>query len=87
MAVRARDLRLGLNISQASLAASAGISVATLKRFEAGENVSIDVFIRAAVALDAAEPLASLFPPLERRSIRDFVGDRQPRLRARRREP
>ncbi len=39
---RARDLRLGLNQSQASLAESAGISVATLKRFEAGENVGIE---------------------------------------------
>ncbi|MBC5800078.1 MAG: helix-turn-helix transcriptional regulator [Candidatus Eremiobacteraeota bacterium] len=87
IAHRARQLRLELNGSQASVAASAGISVATLKRFEAGENVSIEALIRTALALDATGPLVSLFPPLERRSIRDFVDDRPPRLRGRRRGP
>ncbi len=87
LAHRARELRLSLNRSQASVAASAGISVATLKRFEAGENVRIEVLIRTALALDATGPLANLFPPLERRSIRDFVDNRQPRRRGRRPGP
>jgi transcriptional regulator with XRE-family HTH domain len=78
---------LALNLSQAGLAAKAGVSVATLKRFEAGGNVSVDVLIRVAQALDAASPLGALFPQLEARSVRDLVDEKIRRRRGRRSGP
>jgi transcriptional regulator with XRE-family HTH domain len=81
---RSQERRLALNQSQASVAAKAGVSVTTLKRFEAGENVSVDVLIRVAQALDAAAPLSALFPQLEARSIRDLVDENIRRQRGRR---
>jgi transcriptional regulator with XRE-family HTH domain len=68
------------------VAAKAGVSVTTLKRFEAGENVSTDVLIRVAQALDAAEPLSALFSQLEARSVRDLVAEKA-RRRGRRGGP
>jgi len=83
---RSQERRLALNQSQASVAAKAGVSVTTLKRFEAGENVSTDVLIRVAQALDAAEPLSALFSQLEARSVRDLVAEKA-RRRGRRGGP
>jgi transcriptional regulator with XRE-family HTH domain len=70
VAQRARDRRLHLGRSQASVAMAAGISLATLKRFEHGEDVGFDVVVKVALALGAEEQIAALFEaPAPRRSV------------------
>lgn len=55
-------LRLARNQTQRDLAASAGISERTLKRFEAGEGATLDTLIRLMQALDLSQHLAALLP-------------------------
>jgi putative transcriptional regulator len=69
------DLRLMRNMTQAQLAASAGISSKTLGRMKHGEPVSLDTFIRVLIALGVQENLKTLLPdtsvrPMDRISIK-----------------
>jgi transcriptional regulator with XRE-family HTH domain len=60
---RLRDLRLQRNLSQAGLAAEAGIGRVTLQRIEeGGTNASLSSLIRILRALDLAEGLDQLVP-------------------------
>lgn len=68
---RLEATRLSKNITQADLAARAGISRRTVTRMENGEGVSLETFIRVLRALGLAENLATLVPeqtvsPIER---------------------
>ena len=74
---RARDARLAARRSQADVARAAGVSLPTLQRFEAGANVSIDVLIRIAVALNAERDLADLFPLPDARTIEQVLERRR----------
>jgi transcriptional regulator with XRE-family HTH domain len=56
------QLRLAQNISQEELAETAGVSVRTLRRLEAGEGCALDTFIRLLQALDLAGHLRTLLP-------------------------
>ena len=65
------QLRLSKNLSQAAVAAEAGVSRRTITRMEAGETVSLDTFVRVLKVYGVAERLATLFPehtvrPIER---------------------
>lgn len=61
--------RLSRNITQRDLASDAAISLATLKRLEAGENVSLDTLIRVLDALGLEERLDVLTPPADVRPV------------------
>ncbi|MGE3476971.1 MAG: helix-turn-helix domain-containing protein [Rhodospirillaceae bacterium] len=68
---RLSKIRLSRNLTQASLAQNAGASVSSIKRLEAGENVSLDTFVRVLMALDLTEHLSAFLPdpkvrPIER---------------------
>ena len=70
---RAHDVRLAARRSQADVARAAGVSLPTVQRFEAGANVSLDVLIRVAHALDAEREIGTLFPLPEPRTIDDVL--------------
>lgn len=65
------QLRLSKNLSQAAVAAEAGVSRRTITRMEAGETISLDTFVRVLKVYGVADRIATLFPehsvrPLER---------------------
>lgn len=59
---RLDEIRLSRNISQADLAAQAGVSRSTLTRLADGRPVSLDSFVRVMQALRLADHLAALLP-------------------------
>jgi transcriptional regulator with XRE-family HTH domain len=68
---RLEEIRLSRNISQADLAAEAGVSRSTITRLARGENISVDSFVRILQALGLTDNLAALLPdprirPVER---------------------
>jgi transcriptional regulator with XRE-family HTH domain len=68
---RLESARLAANISQAGLAAEAGVSRRTITRIENGEGVSVETLIRIMRALRLAGRLDGLLPepgirPIER---------------------
>ncbi len=68
---RLDEIRLSRNISQAELAAEAGVSRSTLTRLADGKPISLDSFLRIMQALQLADHLAALLPdpavrPVER---------------------
>ena len=76
-------IRLARNITQAQLAAEAGVSTRTIRRMEAGEGISLDTFIRVLMALDIQQNLETLLPdPQVRPMERIALGGRE-RKRAR----
>lgn len=56
--------RLGMNITQAELAARAGVPLSTLKRFEQKGEISLAALLRIADVLGALEGFGALFPPI-----------------------
>lgn len=81
LAARARRRRLDENLTQPGLAARAGVTVASLRRFERTGAVSLENLIRIALALGAASELGQLFPPRETRSLDELIA--APKLRRR----
>ena len=72
---RLESIRLMKNISQATLAETAGVSRRTIGRMESGEGVSLDTFLRVMIALDLTDHLAALLPDSAIRPIE--LADRQ----------
>lgn len=58
---RLRALRLAHNLGQAELAARAGCSLSAVRRLEAQGQGSLELVVRVAQALQAAQGLGSLF--------------------------
>mgnify|MGYP001172900966 CR=1 FL=1 len=80
---RLEGIRLSRNMTQAQLAAEAGVSTRTISRMEHGEGVSLDTFIRVLMALDVQQNLIALLPdPSVRPMERIALGGRE-RQRAR----
>ena len=80
MGQRLERHRLMQNISQADLAATAGIGERTLRRIESGEGGSLDSFVRLLIALNLDDNLSLLVPdhhvrPIER--LRSTKAERQ----------
>lgn len=61
LALRLRKQRLAKGLTLSTLAARAGMGVATLQKLEAGQNCTMENFIRAVQALDLAAELQELF--------------------------
>jgi transcriptional regulator with XRE-family HTH domain len=84
IAERCRTRRLALGFTRSQLAERAGVSSASLKRFERTGNVSFNALIRLAVALDATEGFEQLLAKKFYGSLEEVIG--QPaRQRGRRR--
>ncbi len=91
LAARARGLRLACNIPQKEFAPSAGVSLATLRRFEAGRDVSLRTFLQIMEALGRVDEIEELCgkpdsPALTiaERELREQQAQRGRRQRARR---
>jgi|SRR5579872_2273645 len=80
---RARERRLAFGLRQADLAIKAGVTLSTLRRFEAGQNVGFDAVTRIALALRAESEVAALFAPVETRSLDQLLESQKKRSRAR----
>ncbi len=80
---RITALRLSRNRTQAQVAADAGISRRTLVRFENGEGVSLDTFVRVVMALELQHRFDTLLPDPAVRPIERVRRQGRERLRAR----
>ncbi len=76
MGQRLERLRLQANITQADLAASAGISLGTVKRAEGGKGLSLLNLVALLRALGKLSALDSFLPepPLDPLAVRDNKG-------------
>ena len=72
LAERARALRLARNLTRATLARRAGVSAASLKRFETTGRASLELVLKVAHALGRLDELAELFLPPPARSIEEL---------------
>ena len=60
---RVRQLRLAHNLSQASLAQMCGASLSSVRRLEASGQGTLELVVRAALALNATSGFEALFAP------------------------
>lgn len=65
LGLRARTIRLDMNLTQAGLAARAGISVGTIKRFESTGEVQLNYLLRIVLVLDRLKEFDALLQPQE----------------------
>lgn len=63
LCTRLRTERLTRQMTQAEVAARAGIGVNTLSNLEAGRNVAFDSVVRVAMVLGRLDELENLFKP------------------------
>jgi transcriptional regulator with XRE-family HTH domain len=84
LAARARRRRLDEDLTQPGLAARAGVTVASLRRFERTGAVSLENLIRIALALGVASELSQLFPPRETRTLDEILAAPKRRQRGKR---
>lgn len=79
--------RLGRNLTQLDLAKEAATSVSTVRRLEAGENVSIEALIRILDALQLGDRLEAIAPPATVRPVERVALGGNERRRATARKP
>jgi putative transcriptional regulator len=80
---RLDEIRLSRNLSQAELAAEAGVSRRTMNRLADGQSISLDSFLRIMQALQLADHLAALLPDPAVRPVDRVRLDGAERQRAR----
>ncbi|KTW16884.1 hypothetical protein NS258_03150 [Sphingomonas sanguinis] len=85
LGTRLARIRLGRNLTQASLAQEAGASVRSIKRLEAGENTSLDTLVRVLIALNMGNRLSAALPDPDVRPIERVRRAGHERQRARQR--
>jgi len=69
LAERVRGLRLERNWTRDTLASRAGVTVASLRRFETTGNASLKLILLVAHALDRLNEVDRLFQPSKYRSL------------------
>ena len=84
LAARLRVLRLAADLTQAGLAARAGVSRASLRRFEATGQIALESLVRLALALGRERDLDALLAPPPLASLDEIIDARPPRRRGRR---
>ena len=65
IAARARERRLFYNITQKELADRTGVSLGSIKRFEATGLISLSSLLEIALVLNCMDAFEGLFPPPE----------------------
>ncbi len=73
IAVRMRERRLELNLTQQGLAVKAGVSLGSLKRFENSYEISLKHLLMLSVVLDATEEFSALFSKRQYQSIEEAL--------------
>lgn len=81
LGARVRHRRLALSLTQAGLAARAGVSLGTLKRFEQTGQIALVTLLKVAFVLDALEPFNELFSPASYASLDDVLAANKPARR------
>ncbi len=76
-------IRLTRNFTQAQLAKESGVAIRTIRRFENGQTVTLNTFIRLLMALDLQSNLATLLPDPSIRPIERVNSGGHERQRAR----
>ena len=82
LARRAREYRISGNMTQKELADKAMVSLKTLTRFENGEDISLERFIRIMYAMGLSTKLDVLLPDPELRPS-SYLPERKGRKRVR----
>ncbi|MDJ0839844.1 MAG: helix-turn-helix transcriptional regulator [Acidobacteriota bacterium] len=83
---RVRELRLYHEWTHEELAQRAGITVASLKRFENTGQISLDRLLSIAMALGALQDFEQLFPKPAAKTLSDLEKQEVTRQRGRRRK-
>ncbi len=85
IALRAKEKRLFLNLSQKSLSDRSGVSFGVIKKFEKTGKISLESLLKLAFVLEALNEFADLFSPkqLESYSSLDQLLKQKPRRRGR----
>ncbi|MGN0354363.1 MAG: helix-turn-helix domain-containing protein [Muricoprocola sp.] len=76
IAKQEKEKRKKRKLTQAELSARAGISLASLKRFEQTGEISFVSLIKIAVVLDETEAIDQLFQRREYSSIQEVIDER-----------
>lgn len=76
IAKQEKEKRKKRKLTQAELSARAGISLASLKRFEQAGEISFVSLIKIAVVLDETEAIDQLFQRREYSSIQEVIDER-----------
>lgn len=61
LSIRLKQYRLLKNMTQKELALAADVGVSTVQRFENGESISLEFFIKLVMTLGAVQELSTLF--------------------------
>lgn len=63
IALRCRERRLALNLSQQSLSERSGVSLGVLKKFERTSKISLESLLKLAMILDSLGDFSEVFKP------------------------
>ena len=75
MADRLRNIRRRRRISQEQLEKMSGVSLGSIKRFEATGQISLKSLTKIAFALDVAEELRQLFTEVPYQDIQEVINE------------
>lgn len=84
VATRVREARLAADLTQAGLAARAGVSLGSLRRFETSGQISLESLARLAIALSRERDFEALFVPPPVASLDALISPVPARRRGRR---
>ena len=87
IAIRAKQLRLAMNITQQKLAIKSGVSLGSIKRFESTGKISLQNLLQLAVVLDAVEDFTQLFTQKRYNTIDEVIKQSKTKTRSRARNP
>lgn len=76
VAARVKARRLELDLTQGALAARAGVSFATYRRFEQTGEISFKGLLQVGFALDALSDFDSLFAHRQYRTLDDVLNEK-----------
>ncbi len=83
LVARCRALRLRQNLTQADVAARAGLPLSSYKRFEGGGQISLERFVAVLHALGQVESVERFLRPAPLSDLRELDSPQPPRQRAR----
>ena len=66
---RARENRLGMNLTQAGLAKRSGVSLAVIRLFEQSGKISLESLLKLAIGLGSEKEFDLLFPSIGTQDI------------------
>jgi HTH-type transcriptional regulator / antitoxin HipB len=72
LADRVRQIRLGLELKQATLAARAGVTLASLRRFERTGEASLKLLLRVCHALGRVDEFDTILRPPAAQSLAEL---------------